>query len=124
LIKFIIALLAAALGLAAIVFFSVHQNWLEKLPSFFYQTLFFLMFSTAVIYVYLYKVNKPDYFVQLYLLTMAVKLLGYGAYVYFMITGDRKDAFSNVVFFMVSYFLFTTLEIVFLYRENPTKHTD
>jgi hypothetical protein len=124
LIRFVVALLVGASCIAALVFFAIQKTWLDELPSFFYQTLVFLLFSTIVIYAYLYKVDKPDYFVQLYLLTMAVKLLAYGAYVYFMITGDGKGAFTNVIFFMVSYFLFTTLEIVFLYRRNPTKHTD
>jgi hypothetical protein len=54
---------------------------------------------------------------------MAVKLLGYGAYVFFMITGDIAGAFPNVVFFMLTYFVFTALEIFFLYRKNATKHT-
>jgi hypothetical protein len=116
-------LLAAGLCLGALVFLAVQKHWIEALPSFFYQTLVFLLFSTIVIYAYLYKVSKPDYFVQLYLLTMAVKLLAYGAYVYFMIMGDANGAIENVVFFMITYFLFTTLEILFLYRKNSTKHT-
>jgi hypothetical protein len=107
----------------ALVFLAVRQGLIGELPSFFYQTLIFLLFSTIVIYAYLYKVSKPDYFVQLYLLTMAVKLLGYGAYVYFMITGDGNGAIANVVFFMTTYFIFTTLEIVFLYHKNSSKHT-
>ena len=69
------------------------------------------------IFVYLYKVNKPDFFVQLYLLTMAVKLVAYGAYNLLMILKDKSGAAENVVFFMILYLVFTTLEIVFLYRK-------
>jgi hypothetical protein len=90
---------------------------LEHTPSFFYQTLVFLVFGTALIYRYLYKLDKPDIFVQLYLLTMMVKFLAYGAYMLFVILEDRPSAAPNVAFFMIVYFIFTVLEIVFLYRK-------
>lgn len=90
---------------------------LENTPSFFYQTLVFLVFGTALIYRYLYKLDKPDIFVQLYLLTMMVKFLAYGAYMLFVILEDQPSAAPNVAFFMIVYFIFTILEIVFLYRK-------
>jgi len=86
-------------------------------PTFLYQTVIFLTFSTAIIYGYLFRVSKPDIFVQLYLFMMAVKLMGYGAYAFYMITSDRAGATANVAFFMVLYFIFTILEILFLYNK-------
>lgn len=56
-------------------------------------------------------------FVTLYLLSMAVKLLAYGAYVVVMIIYDNEGATENVVFFMAAYALFTGLEVAFLYRK-------
>ncbi len=92
------------------------QQWIRGFPSFFYQTLIFLVFATTTIFAYLYHTNKADFFVQLYLLTMAVKFLAYGVYNLFMIMEDKDGAALNVVFFMILYIVFTTLEITFLYR--------
>jgi hypothetical protein len=123
LIRFAAAALAVAVVVVLALHASVHLGWLDALPSFTYQTAIFLVFTTIVIYVYLYKVNKPDFFVQLYLLTMAVKLLGYGAYAVFMILEDQHGAGKNVVFFLLLYVVMTALEISFLYRkiagQNP-----
>jgi hypothetical protein len=113
----VIVLLIAAMLIAGLTWFAWHQQWLKALPSFFYQTLIFLVFSTALIYGYLYKVSKPDFFVQLYLLTMAVKLMAYAAYNLLMVLKDQAGATLNVVFFMGAYFIFTFLEIRFLYRK-------
>ena len=76
-------------------------------------------------YAYLYKINKPDFFVQLYLLLMVVKFFLYGTYTYFMIIKDKMGAMLNVTFFMILYFIFTALEVIFLYRKTASKtHTD
>ncbi len=88
------------------------------LPSFFFQTtILFYCLVRGLLYIYLYRFNKPDFFIQLYLLTMAVKLLAYGAYNFFMIMEDRQGAANNVVWFMILYFIFTGLEIAFLYQK-------
>lgn len=116
-IRFVLALTVSALVVAGLTALVYGQLWTQPLPSFFYQTLIFLVFTTTTIFVYLYKVNKPDFFVQLYLLTMAVKLVAYGAYNLLMVLKDKSGAAENVVFFMILYLVFTTLEIVFLYRK-------
>jgi hypothetical protein len=94
----------------------VRYHWLPTLPSYFYQSLIFLVFGTSVLFVYLYRFNKPDFFVHLYLLSMAVKLIAYGAYNFVMILDDKAGATQNVVWFGVLYLIFTALEIGFLYR--------
>ncbi len=116
-IRFVLVLLIAALALACLAGLAYKQLWIEQLPSFFFETLIFLVFSTTTIFAYLYKVDKPDFFVQLYLLTMVVKFLAYGAYNLFMIMEDKPGAAANVVFFMLLYAVFTGLEIAFLYRK-------
>lgn len=87
------------------------------LPSFFFQSLIFLLFGTGLVYVYLYRFNRPDFFVQLYLLTMAVKMLAYGGYNFFMVVEDRAGGAKNVIWFMLLYCIFTGLEIAFLYQK-------
>lgn len=116
-IRFVITLLVAAIALASLTAITCKQLGSEELPSFFYQTLIFLVFATITIFAYLYKVDKPDFFVQLYLLTMAIKLLAFGAYNLFMILEDKSGAPANVIFFMLLYIVFTGLEITFLYRK-------
>jgi hypothetical protein len=116
LIRFLIALLASAVLLALGSLYAHAHGWIPTLPSFFYQTLIFLVFSTAIIYLYLYRSNKTGLFLHLYLLTMVVKFIAYGAYNLFVILEDKPGAVSNVIFFMLGYFIFTVVEIAFLYR--------
>jgi hypothetical protein len=116
LFRFLIVLLLTAAVIAAVVLFAVSAGYFDR-PSFFLKTLILLTFSTALIYGYLYKADRPAFFLQLYLLTMVVKLLAYCAYNLIMILSDKPAAVGNVIFFMVTYFVFTMLEIGFLYRK-------
>jgi len=117
LIRFGFALVVSATVLAGLTWVAQHQLWIDRLPSFFYQTTIFLVFTTTTIFVYLYNINKPDFFVQLYLLTMALKFVAYGTYNLVMLLEDKAGAVMNVFFFMVLYVVFTVLEIAFLYRK-------
>lgn len=101
--------------LAGVVLWAEHVHYFEK-PSFFVQTLILLTITTSVIFVYLFRARESSYFTQLYLLTMVVKVLAYCAYNLLMVLKDKPAAVNNVVFFMVVYFVFTALEIGFLYR--------
>jgi hypothetical protein len=116
-LKFFIATLAATILLGGFLKIAGDAGWLTQTPSFAFQTLTLLFIGTVTIYGYLYKATKPQFFVQLYLLTMAVKLLAYAAYNLVMITKDKPGAVANVIFFMTAYFIFTILEIGFLYRK-------
>jgi len=120
--KFIATLLSIAIFLILLVHFATHLDWVSK-PSFLYQTIIFITFATTVIFVYLFRMAKPDFFVQLYLLTMGVKLLAYTAYAYFMITSDKQGAVTNVAFFLLCYVIFTAVEIAFLHRKISSETT-
>ncbi|MCK6617270.1 MAG: hypothetical protein L6Q51_06475 [Cyclobacteriaceae bacterium] len=87
-------------------------------PSHFYHILFFLFISTAGLFYYLQrtKEKRPEFFVQFYLLTMAIKLIAYAGFMIFVISRNRDGATANVVFFMIGYLLFTVAEVAFLYR--------
>jgi hypothetical protein len=117
LIRFFFALGLAALLLVAAAYIMIDQHFMEVLPSYFHQTLILLLFGTGLLYIYLYRFDRQDFFVHIYLLTMAVKLLAYGAYNFFVIMDDGDGAAANVVWFMLLYTIFTLLEIVFLYRK-------
>lgn len=115
-IRFMVVLLALAVAVAGGTWL-LHVNGNVAWPSFFTETLILLIFSTALIFGYLYRSDKPDFFVQLYLLSMVVKLVAYGAYMFVVILDDAPGAVANVVFFMATYFIFTVAEIAFLHRK-------
>ena len=121
-IRFFVVLLASALVIGGSVWMAHELLWIAKLPSFFYQTLIFLTFGTAIMFRYLYRINKPETFVQLYLLMMVVKILAFGAYAFFIVLKDRAGAAYNIVFFMICYFIFTALEIAFLFQKTKRDH--
>jgi hypothetical protein len=90
-------------------------------PSFLFETTALVVFATAVIFLYLYRLKKPSFFVQLYLLSMAVKLIAFLAYNLIMILDDKKGAIANVLYFLLVYFIFTAVEIAFLYKRISGK---
>jgi len=111
-LKFLITLSVAALGVLALSLFGM-----ERQPEFLYQTLVFLFLTTAGLFRFLLKTKqeRPDYFVQLYLLTLVLKILASSAYLFVLVLGQPEPA-RDVVFFMGVYFVFTALEIGFLYK--------
>lgn len=90
---------------------------INALPSFLYPSTWLMAFVTTVIFLYLYKVAKPSQFVQLYLLSMVVKLLACLAFILLVVLKDRAGAVANTVYSVVVYFLFTIAEVVFLYAK-------
>jgi hypothetical protein len=90
---------------------------LFTLPSFYVHSLCFLLFSSGLSFSILHKSGNPSNFLRLYLLSTTLKLILYSAYNLVTIYLDRAAASANVLFFMVTYFMFTALETIFLYRE-------
>lgn len=121
-LKFLISLSIVSGLLMALLPLALEFEWIDQRPSFFYQTLILLFFSTAIIYRYLHKVKNPSLFTQLYLLLMVVKLIAYMGYNLFIVLEDKRGANYNVVFFLIVYLVFTLLEIVFLYRQINSKN--
>jgi len=114
LIKFLVTLTLTALLIGVIGFWGI-----ETRPEYFFRTLIFLFVSTAGLYRFLLrtKQQRPDFFVQFYLATMVVKLIAFGAYMFLVIRSQTEKAGYDVAFFMVVYFIFTAIEIGFLYRQ-------
>lgn len=90
----------------------------QTLPGFFYPSLILLVLSTVGLYRFLINIKRsqPDYFVPVYLGTLAIKLIAYVVYIIVMIKRQPEDVFGNVVFFMIGYVIFTALETTFLHR--------
>lgn len=104
-------LISVALLLGGYAYFKI-------LPAFFYQTIILLFVSMAGLYKFLLdtKRDKPDFFVPIYLATLVVKLIAYGAYIFVMVKKQPEMMAENVVFFMIGYVIFTGVETGFLYR--------
>jgi hypothetical protein len=114
LIRFFLILCVISFAIAISGIYMGHLHWIDSLPSFFYVTLTLLLVGTFAICAILYKSHQQE-FVQLYLLTMVIKLIAYIIYNIIVVVLDKEGAFRNVAFFMFTYFLFTALEVGFLY---------
>lgn len=117
-IRFLAALLFLTLLLAGSVLGARHVGWLTEVPSYFFEILVFVSLTTLVLYSYLHKIPSGKQFIQFYLLTTILKLLGYGAFGFVIIILDRPGAAANSLFFIITYVAFTALETFFLYRKS------
>jgi hypothetical protein len=110
-LKFIITLSIVTLAILGLAVWGIQTP-----PEFLYQTLIFLFLTTIGLYRFLVKTKqeRPDYFVQLFLLTLVVKLVASSAYL-FVVAQSQADPAPDIVFFMGVYIVFTGLEIGFLY---------
>ena len=122
-IRFFIVLILSAIFIGALTWMANELEWIAHLPSFFFQTLVFLTLGTGIMYRYLYQVKKPDTFVQLYLFMMVLKIIAFGAYAFVIVLKDRADAASNIVFFLICYFICTALEVAHLFQKTNRDHT-
>lgn len=120
-IRFFIVAAGIAVVNPAIVNYMFSQNWISQKPSFLYETTFLVTIFTSSIFVYLYRADKGYYFVRLYLLSMVVKILAYLFYNLFMILEDTGLAVNNILYFLLTYGLFTTAEIAFLFHKITGK---
>src|SRR5690606_31810947 len=93
------------------------QGWISETPSFLYETTWLVALLTSILFVYLYRIDNRTLFVQVYLLSMVIKLIAYLGYNVWVMLEDRAGAEANTVFFLVTYGLFTVLEIAFLHRK-------
>ncbi|MEX1241240.1 MAG: hypothetical protein WEB30_16080 [Cyclobacteriaceae bacterium] len=103
-------------GLPPAVTFAFGRGWLPGVPGFLFETTWLVAFVTTVMFIYLYRSRSTSYFVRLYMFSIAVKLLMYFAYCLIMILKDRPGSAVNVLYFLALYFIFTAVEIAFLYR--------
>ncbi len=111
-------LIATLLLITVLIVLLSHYTF-SSIPSFFYQTIALVFLGTAGLYFYLLDVKKhrPEYFIQVYMATLFAKILAYGAYILFVVWDDPIQARQNALIFMVTYFIFTAIEIGFLYRK-------
>ena len=102
-------------ALVSAVFIGEHYLWFDTIPSYAFEIIFVLGVSTGVIFYFLIKRSKTPSFTQSYLLSIVLKMIGYGSFILVIIFRDKNGAFGNALLFMVAYLLFTALEVGFLF---------
>jgi hypothetical protein len=117
LFPFLLAVFVLTVALPEATKFFFSQGWISEVPSFLYQSTWLMAFITTVIYLYLYRSRNESHFVQLYLLSMVVKLIACLAFIVLIVLEHRQRAVANAMYFVVVYAVFTATEIGFLYRQ-------
>jgi hypothetical protein len=84
-------------------------------PSFLILILVVLTLATWLVYVFIQRTNQ-DNFVRNYLLTIVLKLLAGGIFIFVLFYLDQPGSNANAILFMTAYLLFTGLEVGFLFR--------
>ncbi len=124
-IRVFIVLTGVTLALLGCLYLAQSQDWISDFPSFSIEILIFLLIGTLINFRYLNRITSPELFVRMYLFMMALKLLAFGAFVVVIILYDKPGAKENIVFFIITYLIFTGLEVGFLYqkieRQNHSK---
>ncbi len=106
--------------LGSVVLIGADYNWFIEIPSYSFEIIFFLGISTGGIFYFLIKRTRSPSFTQSYLLSIVLKMLGFSAFILVIIFKDKSGAFGNALLFIVSYLLFTVLEVGFLFKRiNP-----
>jgi hypothetical protein len=113
--KFAIATLTASVALLGITRFS---GVVTTRPTLDILVIAVLAITTLAVFYLVDSRRKKGAmdFTQVYLITVVAKILVYGIFVVVVIIADRPNATPNAVFFLIGYFLFTILEVIFLYR--------
>lgn len=116
-IRFLASLVLTSALLTGSLLMAIRIGWMSGMPTFFIEIVVFLFLSTLGLYGFLLKASGGKNFIQVYLLTMVVKILAYAAFGLIVVYRDPEGAPSNVGIFAIAYLVFTALEIGFLYRK-------
>jgi hypothetical protein len=119
-IRFILGTIALTILLWAATQWFAIKGLIDGLPSYLLEVLLLLSVSTIVIYYFLQKMKttEPLDFVKNFLLSVVLKILLSGAFVFILIKLDPAGANTNAVFFMISYLFFTAYEIIVLTKKK------
>ena len=120
-LKFILATSFSALTVVGAYYLAEYISWINALPSFFKEIVIFTVLTTIVIYGYLNRFVNTSYFVQMFLLSMIIKMIASLAFITLIVFEDQAGVGPNVALFLLLYMLLTALEIVFLYPQISKK---
>lgn len=116
--------------LSASIFLAVKagvSNFWFDLPSFTNEIIALLAISHVGMYSIITRQlgQRPEDFVKIYLGSTVLRILFFGLFIFVIIRIDPVSASRNAVLFLITYFLFTGLEVVALYAAvNSQKPTN
>lgn len=115
--------------LSAVIFLTVQTGisnaWFEQ-PSFTDEIIALLAISHVGLYAIITRQlgQRPEDFVKIYLGSTVLRILFFGLFIFVIIRIDPVSASRNAVLFLLTYFMFTGLEVVALYvavnSQKPT----
>lgn len=123
--RFYLLTFLLAIGLWVFLAAGQSQGWLVMPPST-PLILFFLAASTAGLFrIMTSRISGPAQdFTRAYLVATVLRILVYGVFIWIVLFLDAKHAHGNAAIFLVSYLLFTALEVVALFLKiNFAKST-
>ena len=85
-------------------------------PSYLYLIVSLLTLATFIAYFFMEK-TKSENFIRNYLLSIVLKLLAGGIFIFAIIYVDLDHAEPNAISFMIVYLMLTALEVGFLFRK-------
>ncbi|MBS1975796.1 MAG: hypothetical protein JST46_00395 [Bacteroidetes bacterium] len=114
--RFLIYSTLLALGIWLFLYEGAEKGWF-LIPPAAVTILIFLSISTALLYRLLSTRlgRATDEFTKLYLGSVVLRILIYGLFIGTILYLDGEHARGNATFFMLSYLLFTILEIAVLF---------
>lgn len=92
------------------------KGWFS-MPTYALQITIISVITTASIYMVLARTAKPQLFVNLYLLTIVMKLIFYSALLLMMRLISPQSLEPNAILILAAYLLFTFLEVGVLFAK-------
>jgi hypothetical protein len=119
-IRFTVGVLALTVLLWAPTKWFAMKGLIDRVPSYLLEILLLLSISTVVIFYFLQKMKTTDPldFVKNFLLSVVLKILLSGVFVFILIKLDPAGANTNAIFFMISYLFFTGYEVIVLTKKK------
>jgi hypothetical protein len=116
-LRFSLALAVLASAILGVLVAGEKFEWFA-VPSFSRTIVLFLWLTHIIMYAMVVRQLelRPTDFVKVYLGMTVLRILFFGAFVFLIIRIDRAGAYPNAIVFLVCYFLFTSIEVVALYR--------
>lgn len=115
-LRFLASVSIATLLLAVATSLGARRGW-WLLPTYLEEILFLVVCIAMAVYYFLSKQQTGQSFVQAYLLSITLKMAFGLALIFFIVWRDPSSAGENAALFVISYLLFTLLEVFFLLKK-------
>ncbi len=118
--RFILGVIALFILLWAATQWFAMKGLIDEVPSYCLEILLLLSIGTIVIFYFLQKMKatEPLDFIKNFLLSVVLKILLSGVFIFILIKLDPTGATANAIFFMISYLFFTGYEVIVLTKKK------